>query len=89
MNSVEGIELNINTEQKKKKLCDLINYFSENSSISAFDLTTDLINKIGYFDYLAKEETVDSISKIENVKELINAIKLFCDEHKNDNISEF
>ena len=48
-----------------------------------------MINKIGYFDYLAKEETVDSISKIENVKELINAIKLFCDEHKNDNISEF
>ena len=91
LNSVEGIELNINTGTKKriKNFCDLINYFSENSSISAFDLTTDLINKIGYFDYLAKEETVDSISKIENVKELINAIKLFCDEHKNDNISEF
>ena len=91
LNSVERIELNINTGTKKriKNFCDLINYFSENSSISAFDLTTDLINKIGYFDYLAKEETVDSISKIENVKELINAIKLFCDEHKNDNISEF
>ena len=91
LNSVERIELNINTGTKKriKNFCDLFNYFSENSSISAFDLTTDLINKIGYFDYLAKEETVDSISKIENVKELINAIKLFCDEHKNDNISEF
>lgn len=91
LNSVERIELNINTGTKKriKNFCELINYFSENSSISAFDLTTDLINKIGYFDYLAKEETVDSISKIENVKELINAIKLFCDEHKNDNISEF
>jgi len=91
LNSVEKLEININTGTKKRinNFCDLINYFSENSSISAFDLTTDLINKIGYFDYLAKEETVESISKIENVKELINAIKLFCDEHKNDNISEF
>ena len=91
LNSVEELELNINAGTKKRinNFCDLINYFSENSSISAFDLTTEMINKISYFDYLAKEETAESISKIENVKELINAIKLFCDENKNDNISEF
>tara|TARA_B100001057_G_scaffold470075_1_gene531054 strand:+ start:7179 stop:9401 length:2223 start_codon:yes stop_codon:yes gene_type:complete len=91
INSIEEIDLNINSGTKKRinNFCELINYFSENSSTSAFDLTSNLINKIDYFDYLAKEETVESISKIENVKELINAIKLFCDENKNDKIGEF
>ena len=61
--------------------------YSNDHSVS--DTLVSVIDNIDYFEYLNKEKTKASISRIANVEELINSVKRYEKEVKNPTINGF
>ncbi len=91
LKKINDIQININGGTKKKiiKFCELIEKYSSNQFKNAFELTNLLIENLNLINLLNKENTIESLSKVENIKELLNAIKLFSDEQENNTIANF
>ncbi len=79
---INGISININNGIKSK----LISFYTmieslkiQSKKLNAYDLAFDLTRKIGIIDELKKDMGSESISRIENVEELLNGIRDFVD----------
>ncbi len=79
---INDISININNGTKSK----LISFYTmieslkiQSKKLNAYDLAFDLTRKIGIIDELKKDMGPESISRIENVEELLNGIRDFVD----------
>ena len=91
LGKINDIEININlgTKNKIQNFYKIIEKYSLQQFENAFNLTSSLIEKLNLIGLLSKENTTESISKIENIKELLNAIKSFSEEQENNTIANF
>ena len=91
LNQIHDIDINLNEGAKNRiyHFFELMEQYSSNQFENAFDLTSYLIENLNLIELLAKEKTIESTSKIENIRELLNAIKSFSDEQENNTISNF
>ena len=90
-------ELNINSGTKTKinnflLLIESLRLLNNNSN--AFELAKELIKRIKIIEMLKLDQTQESVSRIENIEELINGIKDFVDGQKevvnaNGTLAEF
>ena len=79
---INDISINIKNGTKSK----LISFYTmieslkiQSKKLNAYDLAFDLTRKIGIIDELKKDMGPESISRIENVEELLNGIRDFVD----------
>ncbi len=73
-------EININSGIKNKLnnfLTIIKNFQLLNEKLSAFEMAEEVLKRIGIINLLKSEGTVESISRIENIEELLNGIKDF------------
>jgi len=91
LKQIHDIDINLNEGAKNRihYFFELIEKYSSNQFENAFDLTSSLIEKLNLIELLSKENTIENASKIENIRELLNAIKSFSDEQENNTISNF
>ena len=76
--NVEEISINSGTKNKLNKFLILIKNFQLlNEKLNAFEMTEEVLKRIGIINLLKSEGTPESISRIENIEELLNGIKDF------------
>ncbi|MDR2937380.1 MAG: UvrD-helicase domain-containing protein, partial [Prevotellaceae bacterium] len=72
-----------------KKLSDFLvmidNFSQQLSSQSAYDLAYSVAQQSGILAELRAEKTIEGIAKLENVEELLNGIKEFCENYVEEN----
>ena len=77
---LESIDININNGTKTK-LIDFLNLIKSfqlrNNSLNALEIIDEVLKRIGVINLLKVEGTPESISRIENIEELLNAVKDF------------
>jgi DNA helicase-2/ATP-dependent DNA helicase PcrA len=72
--------------QKVMQFVQLIkNYSARLYTDTAFDLVDSIAKTSGIIGDLKSENTIENIAKLENVEELLNSIKDFCDSAPEDN----
>ena len=77
LNSQE-ININSGTKNKLNEFFLLIKSFQLlNEKLNAFEMVEEVLKRIGIINVLKSEGTPESISRIENIEELINGIKDF------------
>ena len=91
LKKIHEIEINLNDGIKNRiyNFYKLLEEYSIKKFKNAYDLTNSLIDNLNLFGLLSKENTIESISKIENIRELLNAISSFCEEQKNNTVANF
>lgn len=91
ISKIKNIDIKIN-EGLKGKIHDffnLIESYSSRNSENAFDLVISLVDGLKIFEILSNDQSVESNTKIENIRELLNAIKSFTEEQENNTIANF
>ena len=81
INDLDTYNLSINkgTRDKLKKFYDLINIFVlAASEKDAFEIGQDLIKQSGIMNEIYQDRTPESLSRQENIEELLNGISDFC-----------
>ena len=77
---LENIDININNGTKTK-LIDFLNLIKSfqlrNKSLNALEIIDEVLKRIGVINLLKAEGTPESVSRIENIEELLNAVKDF------------
>ena len=74
----EEININSGTKNKLNEFLLLIKSFQLlNEKLNAFEIVEEVLKRIGIINVLKSEGTPESISRIENIEELINGIKDF------------
>jgi DNA helicase-2/ATP-dependent DNA helicase PcrA len=77
---IETIDININNGTKTK-LIDFLNLIKalqlKNNSLNALEIIDEVLKRIGVINLLKAEGTPESVSRIENIEELLNAVKDF------------
>ena len=77
---IETIDININNGTKTK-LIDFLNLIKtlqlRNNSLNALEIIDEVLKRIGVINLLKAEGTPESVSRIENIEELLNAVKDF------------
>jgi len=77
---LETIDININNGTKTK-LIDFLNLIKtlqlRNNSLNALEIIDEVLKRIGVINLLKAEGTPESVSRIENIEELLNAVKDF------------
>ncbi len=84
-------ELNVNssTRQKLEQFTVMIKSFSTRlKTKNAYDLARSIANTTGILKDLYEDQTPEGVSRFENVEELLNAIREFCDTSRPDIIPE-
>ena len=77
----EPIDLNAGTARKLMDFTTLIQSFQTLvSKMSAFELAKHITDTIGLIKVLKEEDTAESIMRIQNIEELLNAIMEFSDK---------
>ena len=77
----EPIDLNTGTARKLMDFTTLIQSFQTLvSKMSAFELAKHITDTIGLIKVLKEEDTTESIMRIQNIEELLNAIMEFSDK---------
>lgn len=75
-----SLSINSGTAKKLQTFVDLINTFiKDNEQSNAFELGQLVFNRTGILTMLSSENTPESISRKENLMELLNGIKEFVD----------
>lgn len=94
--SPQTFHVNINggTQAKIKKFVDLIKSYQEKLvTLSAYDIAHEIINSTGIYKEFKGDTSVESISKRENIDELLNALKDFTEtrteQDESANLTEF
>jgi len=81
-----GIVLNSGTLRKISDFTTLISSFvALNKTKEAFDMANYIANTSGLIKFLKEDETPESISRIENIEELLNGIKEFSEKSVENN----
>ena len=79
----EEIKINSGTKNKLNQFFLLIKNFQIlNKSLNAFEIAEEVLKRIGIINILKLDGTPESISRIENIEELINGIKDFIEGEK-------
>ena len=91
LKKIHEIEINLNEGIKNRihNFLNLLEEFSTKKFKNAYDLTNSLIENLNLIGLLSNENTIESISKIENIRELLNAISSFCQEQENNTVANF
>ena len=81
--SSDEININSGTKNKLNQFFLLIKSFQLlNESLNAFEIAEEVLKRIGIINVLKLDGTPESISRIENIEELINGIKDFIEGEK-------
>ena len=89
------IKINNGTKQKLFDFVTMIKSFQiANENLNALEILNEVLKRVGVVNLLKNEGTPESISRIENIEELINAVQDFIDGQKeivdsNGSLSEF
>ena len=97
VDNITNSDININngTKQKLFDFVTMIKSFQiANENLNAFEILNEVLKRVGVVNLLKNEGTPESISRIENIEELINAVQDFIDGQKeivdsNSSLSEF
>ena len=54
----------------------------ENENLNALEILNEVLKRVGVINLLKNEGTPESISRIENIEEFINAVQYFIDGQK-------
>ena len=77
---LETIDININ-DRTKTKLIDFLNLIKtfqlRSNSLNALEIIAEVLKRTGVINLLKAEGTQESVSRIENIEELLNAVKDF------------
>ena len=74
----EEININSGTKKKLNEFLILIKSFELlNEKLNAFEMVEEVLKRIGIINVLKSDGTPESISRIENIEELLNGIKDF------------
>ncbi|GAB1415616.1 3'-5' exonuclease [Paludibacter sp.] len=83
-----NLQVNAGTSAKLKKFHDLISVFSEQKEIlDAYSLVESVIKTTGLISDTYSDNSPESISRRENIEELLNAIREFCETKTKNNES--
>jgi DNA helicase-2/ATP-dependent DNA helicase PcrA len=75
-----NIGINNGTKQKLHDfLCMIKSFQIENENLNALEILNEVLKRVGVINLLKNEGTPESISRIENIEELINAVQDFID----------
>ncbi|KKP22602.1 MAG: hypothetical protein SZ59_C0005G0067 [candidate division TM6 bacterium GW2011_GWF2_28_16] len=79
------------TGTKKQAILDFLKLYKNIENINSIhDIIENIINNINYFDYLEKEyDNIESNTKKENIKELINSIYNFEKDNVQNSLKDF
>ena len=81
--SSDEIKINSGTKNKLNQFFLLIKSFQLlNEKLNAFEIVEEVLKRIGIINVLKLDGTPESISRIENIEELINGIKDFIEGEK-------
>ena len=81
--SSDEIKINSGTKNKLNQFFLLIKSFQLlNEKLNAFEIVEEVLKRIGIINVLKLDGTPESISRIENIEELINGIKYFIEGEK-------
>ena len=90
-----NININNGTKQKLYDFVTMIKSFQiANENLNALEILNEVLKRVGVVNLLKNEGTPESISRIENIEELINAVQDFIDGQKeivdsNGSLNEF
>ena len=95
--NINNSDININngTKQKLYDFVTMIKSFQiANENLNALEILNEVLKRVGVVNLLKNEGTPESISRIENIEELINAVQDFIDGQKeivdsNGSLNEF
>jgi len=83
--NINNSDININngTKQKLFDFVTMIKSFQiANENLNALEILNEVLKRVGVVNLLKNEGTPESISRIENIEELINAVQDFIDGQK-------
>ncbi len=84
-NELHVLGLNRGATQKVISFCELINGFSSKLyTEEAYELANHIAKTTGIINDLKSENSYESISRMENIEELLNSIKEFSEANKNE-----
>ena len=82
-------DFNMGTVNKVRDFVVLIKSFqSLQGKMNAFELAKHITNSIGIIKLLKEEDTPESVSRVENIEELLNAIMEFSDQQVDETTGE-
>lgn len=82
-----NMNVNSGTCNRIKEFSSLIKYFSEKIDfVNAYDFITELVNKSGINHDLFSDKTPEGVSRYENIQELLNGVRTFCETKQNEEI---
>ncbi len=83
------IQIDNRTNLKIKNFSSLINELIEQKHIESYDFIHELIEKIKLIPLLQENNTLENINRLENIKEFVNALKIFSEQHSENTIEKF
>jgi DNA helicase-2/ATP-dependent DNA helicase PcrA len=84
-----GLNVNSSTRNKLEEFVVMIRSFSTRlRTKNAYDIARSIATTSGILKDLYEDQTPEGVSRFENVEELLNAIREFCDTPRPDIISE-
>ena len=94
---INNVNIGINNGTKQKLFdfsCMIKSFQIENENLNALEILNEVLKRVGVVNLLKNEGTPESISRIENIEELINAVQDFIDGQKEivdskNSLSEF
>ena len=94
---INNVNIGINNGTKQKLFdfsCMIKSFQIENDNLNALEILNEVLKRVGVVNLLKNEGTPESISRIENIEELINAVQDFIDGQKEivdskNSLSEF
>ncbi len=73
--NINNLKINNTTTEKLKNFVYMIKNFSLlNDKMSAYEITKEVIDRIGIIDHLKIDSSPEEINKIQNIEELLNGI---------------
>ena len=76
--NINNLKINNTTAEKLKNFVYMIKNFSLlNDKMSAYEITKEVIGRIGIIDHLKIDSSPEEINKIQNIEELLNGINEF------------
>ena len=82
---INNVNIGINNGTKQKLFdfsCMIKSFQIENENLNALEILNEVLKRVGVVNLLKNEGTPESISRIENIEELINAVQDFIDGQK-------
>jgi DNA helicase-2/ATP-dependent DNA helicase PcrA len=81
-----NIDINAGAKTKISDFAKLIKYFTDKiNEQNAYEFTVELVNKTGTNAELFADKTPEGVSRYENIQELLNGVKNFCETQQKEN----